>query len=54
MKETSSNTDSNPLLLRAARSEIVERPPVWIMRQAGLYFVRVSGAMREIQFSTAV
>lgn len=29
--------DQDPLLLRTLRGEKVERPPVWMMRQAGRY-----------------
>ena len=50
MKKTSSNTDSNPLLLRAARSEIVERPPVWIMRQAGRYLSEYQALCEKYSF----
>ncbi len=31
------SSDKDPILLRAARGEQVERPPVWLMRQAGRY-----------------
>jgi uroporphyrinogen decarboxylase len=32
-----SDLQETPLLLRAARGEVLERPPVWMMRQAGRY-----------------
>ena len=48
---------SNHLLVRAARGEAVERPPVWAMRQAGRWdpeFNRIRAGLSFYEFSENV
>src|SRR5438046_1232634 len=48
---------SQPLLVRVARGEAVERPPVWAMRQAGRWdpeFNRIRGGLSFYEFSENV
>src|ERR1700728_3379861 len=48
---------SEPLLVRAARGEAVERPPVWAMRQAGRWdpeFNRLRTGLSFYEFSENV
>jgi uroporphyrinogen decarboxylase len=44
----------NDLLLRALRKEIVERPPVWMMRQAGRYLPDYIKLRNKYDFFTRV
>jgi uroporphyrinogen decarboxylase len=48
------SVDRTPLLLRALRRQAVERPPVWLMRQAGRYLPEYQAIRARSDFLTMV
>ena len=48
--DASADGKDAPILLRAARGEDVERPPVWLMRQAGRYMAKFRAYSEKYPF----
>ncbi len=44
------NTPTEPLLLRALKGETLERPPIWMMRQAGRYMPQYQAVRKRHSF----
>ena len=50
--KSGSSTPKDPLLIRAAKGEKVERTPVWMMRQAGRYLPEYIKIREKYDFFT--